>query len=47
MKDDTFNVAGRLSFRVRRYGTCIRICLGPSVFIDAAMADDDRAMSAT
>jgi len=46
MNDDPFNVAGRLSFRALRYGKCISMCRGPSIFIDVAMADDARAMSA-
>ena len=47
MKDDSIDVARRLSFRARRYGKRISICRGPSVFIDVAMTDDTRAVSAT
>ena len=46
MKDDSINVARRLSFRARRYGKRISIYRGSSAFINVAMADDDRAMSA-
>ena len=46
MKDDSINVARRLSFRARRYGKRISICRGSSVFIDVAMTDDARAVSA-
>ena len=45
MKDDPFNVAGRLSVRARRYGKCISIGSGPSGFVDVAMADDAHAGS--